>query len=239
MTACLLLLGFTPLAAQEMNLQEILRKHRRARSDITKIFTADTLRMKGQTQQQGQTYDFTLYKKSPDLLRYEIAYKERNFVIVYDGREGYFWSPDEPDRPAELADRRQLEMLKQEAFFEGPLLSAQARGYRMKYMGKVGMPDHLNPVYHIQLTSTSGDGLIDVFLDSISFMEVRRFTRPNAEVLPLVTSFSDFRRVEGFTIPHKIINSYDDTVISTTRVKNLDINAGILGFFFSPPDAVE
>lgn len=232
----ILLLSVLHVAAQDMNLKQVLRKHQRARADITKIYSADTLRMRGETEQQGQTYRFALYKKSPNLLRYEITYKEINFIVVYDGKKGYMWTPDEPDRPAELADSNQLRLLEQEAYFEGPLINATKRGLRMEYLGEVELPDHPNPVYHIQLRGVIGDELMDIFVDSISFMEVRRFTRPSEKVIPLVTSFSDFRRVEGFTIPHKIINSYDDDVISTTRVEEADINAGILGFFFSPPD---
>ncbi len=224
-------------SAEDPSLTSILRKHRRAQADITKLYGADTLRLKGETTQQGKTYTFTLFKKSPDSLRYEIAYKDRNFVIIYDGKNGYFWSPDEPDRPAEVASGTQDLLLKQEAFFEGPLLSASARGFNMEYKGAVRLPDYANPVYHIQLHGGQGGGLMDVFLDSDSYLEVRRFFRPNEDVLPLVTSFSDFRVVEGFTIPFQIENSYDDTVISVTRVLEADVNAGILSFFFELPDS--
>jgi hypothetical protein len=236
-TLLLVALLFSPfvLSAQDPGLSDILRKHRRAQADVTKLYGADSLRLKGVTIQQGQTYDFTLFKKSPDLLRYEISYKERNFVIIYDGKRGYYWSPDEPDRPVQVASGMQDLLLRQEACFDGPLLNAGARGFTMNYKGLYELPDLPNPVHYIELRGTRGEGLMDVFLDSVSYLEVMRTFRPTEEDTPLVTRFSDFRTVEGFTIPFRIDNSYHDQALSQTRVIEADVNAGILGFFFELP----
>ncbi|MBC2595800.1 hypothetical protein H5P28_16155 [Ruficoccus amylovorans] len=231
------LLPFFPLltSAQETDLNSILRMHRRAQADVTKLYGADSLRLQGDTDQQGTSYSFTLFKKSPNLLRYEIAYKERNFVVIFDGSDGYFWSPDEADRPAEKATGFMAQMLRQEAWFEGPLLSASSRGFSADYKGKVELPGHSRPLYHIRLTSTRGEELMDIYLDSVSALEVRRDFRPSEGLPPLVTRFEDYRTVDGFSIPFLIENSYEGEVISTTRVRDASLNAGILGFFFKLP----
>ena len=138
-----------------------------------------------------------------------------------------------------MATRQQLLLLKQESYFEGPLISASERGFRMEYMGRVEIPDHDNAVYHIQLKEADGSAIMDVYLDAYSFLEVRRETRPNAEATPLVTRFSDFRDTEGFSIPYRIENFYNGTPVSTTRIKDVAIDVGILGYFFELPPGRE
>ncbi|MGE9293230.1 MAG: hypothetical protein ACQKBW_06425 [Puniceicoccales bacterium] len=222
---------------ENVSLTSILRKHRRAQADIAKIYSADTLRLKGETEQQGQTYRFTLYKKSPNLLRYEIDYKERSFVIIYDGSHGYYWSPDESDRPVEVAGGAQEMLLQHEASFDGVLLGASALGYRTELQGSTDLPDQPNPVFHILLYGAKHGGLIDVYIDSSTYLEVQRSFRPSENDPPLVTRFGDYRRVEGFMIPFKIENTYEGKLLSQTRVLEADLNAGILGFFFELPKA--
>ncbi len=223
------------LFAQEMTLQTLLRQHRSAQAEVSRMVEANTLRLSGETSQQGATFNFTLYKKSPNLLRYEIDYKTRQVAIIFDGENGYYLYLDEPQRPAVLASGEQRILLEQEAFFAGPLISAAERGYRMVYKGRTEIHGHDNAVYQVELTDTDSPAVMEVYLDAYSFLEVSREVRPTAEAKPLVTYFSDFRDVQGFKIPYRVENYFDGKLVSSTKVKDVSIDVGILGYFFEKP----
>lgn len=235
-----LIISFSPILpafAQDNDtiVYDILRSYKRGLGDFIEVRNIRSFRVKGSTFQQEESYDFTLYKKSPNLMRYEIDHQAGDIVQIFDGKSGWQWLADEGASSLKELTGAQLEFLKKEALFDTPLMRYSKEGKELAFIGRKTIPSNLYPVYHLQLTSPDDEAVEDIYLDSRTYYEVRRVCRESKDAPAFETVFTDYRKVKGFPVPYDVSNYVDGEFLSSTKLDEVVINVGILSFYFDKP----
>ncbi len=221
--------------AAEMNLHDILRRHHRALGDLAVSRGLSSIEVRGTGVQQGRTFSFNLHKKDPNLLRYEIKHGDQEDIIVYDGAQGWKWRHRPQDGNLVELDADENLWLRREAMFGSVLSEENRAAYHAAFIGLNILNDTLQPVYNIRLSARLGDEVVDVYLDTDRFLEVRRSYRPSSAATPLVVDFLDYRNVSGLMIPHQVVSRIGTYEVSNVQIHDVRLNRGMLNFHFRPP----
>lgn len=181
--------------------------------------------------------DFALYKRE-GRLRMEVDRDDTETVIVYDGDDGWQWRVHpESDKVTHLNSDK-TNWLAREARFEDLLLAYDELDFRAELLGRVALDATGELVYQIRLTSIFTPEQYDIFLNAYSYVEVQRNYRPDIGQPVLETSFYDYREVDGIMVPFRVENRMDGELVSVVRVKAVDLNIGILSFYFKRPEGL-
>lgn len=225
----------TSLHAAELELHEVLRRHHRALGDLTVGRRVNSLEVRGTGMQQGHGFNFSLHKKAPNLLRYEIKHDQFEDIVAFDGRVGWKWRHRPEPGDLVLLSEDETRWLRMEAAFGSILNENNRAGWQIEFRGINVLEDMMRPVYHIRLHSLTGAKMVDVYLDMERFLEVRRSIQPEPNAVPLVTDYLDYRNVSGLMIPHRVVSRVAGNVVSRVDVDEVRLNRGMLNFYFQPP----
>jgi outer membrane lipoprotein-sorting protein len=213
-----LLLGsalFATMAAGQ-TAGELIAKNNQAQGG-SKLRSVKTVRMSGTLtfpERKGESLLLELVPASHKVRR-EITDEDGVETKVYDGAVG--WEVSRSEGKTELARLTgdALNSLKDLADFQGALFDYQAKGNEIEYLGK----DEIDgkPVYKLWLTRRDGVGST-IYLDAKSHLEVREKTVQVSHTYgrefgpfgirqfvndqrELVTTYSDFKTIDGVTLP--------------------------------------
>jgi hypothetical protein len=180
---------------------------------------------------------FTLEQKRPNRLHMEIFFPTGLLRRVFDGEKGWQRGPFAEGEGGEPLSPEETLSIGEQAEFDDPLLDWQTRGSRIELLGKE--PVAGRPAFRLRVTLRSG--LVqDVFLDALTYRKVRwEGARPvNGRTTVFESSFSDYRTVNGLSLPFRIDSRANRNEgrqeIVITRV---ELNAPIGDARFSLPRA--
>lgn len=230
-----LILILAPLHGQDLELRELVRNHLRAVGKIDAYQKLNSYSVRGTIEQGGSTATFTIYKRG-GAMRCEIEtnHKDGKTIILYDGRNAWQWQQNNPQNLSP-ASPETTAWIASEARFLPLLANYQNEGYRAQILGLTQIPESDDMVYQIRLRHPNDVSETDIFLDSITLLELRRDYSPGPGSPVLETLFQDYRPVEGFLTPHSITNRLDGQILSRVTLSSVTLNIGIPRYFFEPP----
>jgi predicted Zn-dependent peptidase len=169
---------------------------------------------------QGFDVLYTLSQKAPNKLLQVVSFGGMEQVILFDGEKGIQKSPMGSE---ELKDDH-LEQLK----FFADIYSAvnyKEYGYTYKVAGteKVNQKD----VYKIEIISPSGSKGHEYYEVESGYRvkEERNIETPQGNFMQ-VTTYNDYREVEGVKYPYKVIQNIAGMAVEFT-VTSIEINTGL------------
>lgn len=168
MAALALLAGSA--SAQELTLEELLARHYQARGGLEKLRAIASLRVAGTLSAEGSELPLTLVRKRPSRYRIDLEADGHRLVQAYDGVSA--WGIDAlfgDGRPTELSPE-EVKALRQQADFDGLLLSYASQRATLKLEGKFPGADGTE-LYRV--VATLADGSTQTFLLGPDFL-VRR-----------------------------------------------------------------
>ncbi len=214
-------------------LRDLLERYEATRGGIIKLEALGALQVEGVTKQQGQVYAFTLYKKRPGLVRFRMQRGEESVILGYDGRTAWKRVLRGSERVTESLDATGAELLGEEAALRDPLARAlETFNRQVRYLGEEendGVRTHAVEVFGPWKTRSV------YFLDSetLDIIRRQRFDARGGQVLE--TLYADYREVEGYRFAFRIENQLDGETLSVTRLEAIQVNPGVLNFYFRPP----
>jgi glucans biosynthesis protein C len=144
----------------------------------------------------------------PNRIRKEVTIQGSVQISAYDGSDAWRIDPFVPGgrRPMDLP-ASELPDLIEEADFEGMLLNASQKGYRIRYSGPavITVGSRQLPVHSLAVVRNDGRSSI-VHLDARSFLEIQRVDTQRTAGRDVVVSIipSAYRRIQGVAVPHLI-----------------------------------
>jgi outer membrane lipoprotein-sorting protein len=140
--------------------------------------------------------------KSPSKIRIEFTVQEMVGVTAFDGEVGWTLMPFMGQTEPVAMPPEELESVKTEADFHGPLVDYESKGHQLELLGQEDLDS--GPAYKLKLTQSSGDVTV-VYIDAESFLEVRNDAKRTMQEMELdiQLTFEDFREVDGLVMPHK------------------------------------
>jgi hypothetical protein len=217
-------------------LAELMSMHVEVVGGKEQIAALAAVRASGVIFLPGKRVKFTLTVARPNLLRLESEADGHKFLQAYDGVDlpWQFDSNEWPKRYRGMSDESSDQIMV-DAEYDGPLISGQARGFKVTYVGETEVNGRkfaqLQVTWRLRQT-------FSLLLDPETYLIVYRVdTRPKGEGREeSVTHYDDYRPVDGVLLPHEITTTVEGRVTDQMRIDRIEANPPINAGMFTRPD---
>jgi len=222
-----------PAAQAGMTLDDVVAAHMKARGGADKWKAIQTIKVTGHEASQGEELPIIIYRKRPNFIRQEIAFPGHTLINSFDGTTSWVINPAAGPDPTTLTGP-QAELAKDDAEFDESLINYQARGSLAALVGIETVNDA--KAYHIKITSKIGSIEHD-YIDTTTFLTVKMTTEANLAgvTTPLEAQYSNFKAVEGITMPFLERHVANGKTFATLTVDRFEFNVKLDDALFKMP----
>jgi outer membrane lipoprotein-sorting protein len=218
LTAVVALL-FVSASASAQTVDEIIAKNLAAKGGAEKLRALQTLRQTGSVTMQGMNATMTTSFKRPSMNRQEITIMGQNIVMVFDGSKGWMLNPMVGTEPMQMPPE-QVEMMKDQSDFDGPLLDYKARGFQVELVGVEDVGGKKG--FHLRVSRKTLPPQ-DLYLDFTTYLEIKMSTTvPGSGVMEV--QFGDYRTVDGLTMPYSLKSLAAGMTVSEMKIDKIEFN---------------
>ncbi len=213
------LLTTASVASAQANVDEIIAKNLAAKGGIDRIKAIKTIKQTSHLTVNGMDASMTIYGKRPNLMRQEMSVAGQTLVTAFDGTTAWMINPmTGSTEAAPVTDPTQVEMAKEQASFEGPLVDYKAKGYTVELVGtetEGGLK-----VHHLKV----GRGTLTqhYYIDADTGLETRMVLDSPMGTIEQV--YSDYRDVDGLKMPFLIQTSVAGTAVGQITVDKVEFD---------------
>ncbi len=247
----LALVASSAVAVHAQTVDEIVAKNLEARGGVEKLKALESAKITGDVVQQGVKVHLVTWAKRPNLMRREMegpappagsparaklpasTGSTVKVIVGFDGKTVWILNPVISSEPQEITGP-QAEVAKQDADFDSILLDYKAKGHKIELLGTE--PIDGKPAYHLKITKKNG--LVqDYYLDAATGLERRTSStiEQGANKAVVTTDLSDYRKVDGLTMPFKMEQSVNGTPIAQVTISSWEVNVPLDGSLFTMP----
>lgn len=231
--------------ASAQTVDELVDKHIAARGGYDKLKAINTIKVTRTVATPFTSVQMVIYKKRPDLIRWEQTPKGQTAAIprAINATGAWDLAPDGKllTRPEPLA----VEGREIDGDFDGLLVDWKQKGHTVTFEGrsKVGTAD----AYKLKVTTKSG-AVRDVYLDAATLLEAQVVGRMRLPQMDPRTKdfryndttlvFSDYRDVNGVKFPFSIDEERTGGGITQSfaiYTEKVELNVPIEDALFAPP----
>jgi len=198
--AALCALLAAPAAAQTPTVDELLAKNMQARGG-DKLKNVKTRKVTGHVSTQGMDMQMTVLAKRPNMMLQEMKMGDRRLVTAYDGSQAWGLNPMIGDTP-QVLQGIQASLLKDQAFFDGPLALAKSRNDTIEVAGKEDVEG--SPAWKLSITHEGR--VTTIYLDADTGLERKVSTNvtEGGQNIVIESLISDFQPTDGIMVPRKV-----------------------------------
>lgn len=236
--------GSVPASAQTVD--ELVSRHVEARGGYDKLKAIQTLKMTRTVATPFTSVELVIYKKRPDLIRWEQTAKGQTAAVPRAINASGAWDTVQGQvtmRPEALA----VEGREIDGDFDGLLVDWKAKGHTVTYAGKAKVGT--SEAHKLKVTTKSG-AVREVYLDAGTFLESQIAGRVRLSAIDPKTKehryndtvlvFSDYREVNGVKFPFAIDEERTGGGITqsfATYTSRIEVNVPMDDALFAPPPA--
>jgi len=163
-----LVLAASAARGQTPTVDEIVAKNLAARGGLDKLRGLQTMKMTGTINVQGMDMPLTVMTKRPNLLFQEMTMQGQRMVSAFDGAKVWAINPMLGPGPRELTGQ-QADMIRDQASFDGPLVSYKDRGDTLEMAGSADLGGA--KAWKLKLTRKIGGRTMFIYLDADTGLE--------------------------------------------------------------------
>jgi outer membrane lipoprotein-sorting protein len=228
----LLLLALTcstlPLAAQTVD--ELVAKNIAAKGGLERLRSINTIKQTSELDMLGTKAAVTVYGKRPNLLRQEIRIGSATVINAFDGNMPWMINPLAGMTSPVVVTGPQAQMIKEQANFDGPLVDYRQRGYTIDLVGEETLDGR--PVEHLRITDRTQQ-VQECYLDAQTGLEAKLSSQVEGGLFE--QELSDYRTIDGITLPFSIRLLVNGVQQSMMRVMSVQFNVPIDDRLFRVP----
>ncbi len=235
-------LALVGVAAAEETVEDIVRRNLEARGGEEAWKSVQTAKMTGTMQMMateagGLEAPFAIEFKRPDKVRVEFTMQGMTGIQAFDGETGWMVMPFMGKTEPEEIVGPQLEQIKEQGEFEGPLVDHEAKGNAVELLGTEEVDG--TPAYKLKVTRQSGD--VDVlYLDQEYFIEFKTVSTRDVQgqEVEVATVYGDYKEIDGLVIPHSMeIGMQGGPTMQVITLDSVELNADVADDRFTMPAA--
>jgi hypothetical protein len=221
-------------ASDEFLKQRILQQFTDTYGGIRDANTLASISIEGVQISDDREYAFVMRKKRPSSMRYRLERDEGVLIAGYNGEQA--WLQKIRNGQSEVIEPTgvQRELILQEAEFESPLYR-----YREKPENEISMEGRAwvgNKECYI-LSVEAPDGRRSRYFLDIYESHILRLDRLREDgSVAFQTFYRNYKTVEGYPFAHEIESQVDGETVSLIEVDRIEVNPGILSFYFEVPE---
>lgn len=215
-------------------LEEVLSRVEAANGGMEAIESVTNLRVLGEVETNGVTYDFLLLKKRPDKIRIRLMMKGRVIETGFDGETAWRRLRDNGQEQVFPLSEEELAAASLDIDFDGPLIGQPLPGTKLSFGGieRIGRGD-----YFVVLVEKE-NSISRHYLDARTFRELRTVGQriedgePGKEVL---TEYFEYKRHGTIWFAERVERELPDGGREIIRVRQVELDPGVLDRSFAMP----
>jgi outer membrane lipoprotein-sorting protein len=220
-------------ASDSPTVDEIIARNLAARGGIAKLKSLQTLKLTGTITAQGMSVPMTTWAKRPGRMRQEMRFQDKKVVSAFDGTTAWVMDERRGGLPQDLPANA-LALAREDADFDPLLLDWQSKGHKVTLAGTEKIDG--KPAYDLEVVTKAGKRQ-HYFIDAATGLERRTTMMMEQEGLKARVSidFSDYRDVQGITMPFSMRQSLNGTVMRQVTIDSVTFNQPIDDAVFTKP----
>lgn len=227
------------LSAFGQTADEVLEKNLKAMGGKDKIKALQAVRITGTMKMGPMEAPFIITKARPSNSRMDFTIQGMTGTQAYDGSTGWSLMPFGGNKDPQKMTEQQLKDVRADADFDGPTFDYKAKGNKVEYVGKEDVEG--TPAYKLHITTKDGKESNDYF-DAETYLMLRSdgIRNVQGQDLEVVTTFGDYKTVEGITIAHSMENHVkgkESMGGQTLNISKIELNPTIDKAMFAMPAA--
>lgn len=197
-------------AADTPSVDELLTRYAEARGGREAWRSVSSLELRGTYTAFSLREPFRRLQARPGLFRFDTVIRGAETTYAHDGQASWWLEPVFGMAWARRPPTPFNALLDRASAFEPPLLDAKAKGHTVELIGRGDIDGQ--PTWTVRLTLASSE--VETWhLDVSTFLEVAidSTTYDYTQIVDPIADrayFSDFRRVGGLVIPHRVEREY-------------------------------
>jgi hypothetical protein len=197
--------AFLAVSAFGQTADEVLEKNLKAMGGKDKIKALQSMRISGTMKMGPMEAPFTITKARPSNSRLDFTIQGMTGSQAYDGTTGWSLIPFGGNKDPQKMTDDEVKDIRADADFDGPTFDYKAKGNKVEYVGKEDVEG--TPTYKLHVTTKDGKESNDYF-DAETYLMIRSDGMRNiqGQQLEVVTTYGDYKTVEGLTIAHSMEN---------------------------------
>lgn len=237
-TACLILVFCLPVTVPAQTVDDILAKYFEARGGYDNLkevqSSLEVFTINGNV-------TLTVKKKRPNKIR--IDWQTENGhkgAEGFDGKTAWEFNPYDDNPDPTLVEGVPAKALERAASFDDRLMDYREKGTAIEYKGTDTFEDRT--MYVLKVTLKDGQQQ-DYYIDAETYLLRKTYAvieiHGSKEKKPQTRVLSDYKEVNGFTVPHKIVETVVGGNTEVKVWKSRHFNIDIADSTFSAPKHLE
>lgn len=234
-------IGPATVGAQEAgdwDLERVLGRLEQINGGEEAIQGVRNVRMQGRLETAEGTHEFTLLKKRPNKFRLILRLDEGTVDTLFNGEEGWRRvKQGDQERFQELSPS-ELERLKPEVDFDGPLLGPALEGMERSFLGV----ERIERVDYFVVSTEIGDIQTRHYIDARNFREqkMERYLLEGGEwKLEVTGNYHDYEKVGPLWLARRIERIRESGPNESLHLEKIDLNTALLDRVFELPERAQ
>jgi len=213
------------------SVDDVIAKNLEAKGGLTRLKAIQTVKQTTKMTMQGMEASMVIYSKRPNRLRQEIKVAGQSVINGFDGVTPWIVNPMAMggQNRAIAVSGPQADMLRDQSDFDGPLVDYKTKGFTVSVKDET-LGDL--KVHHLQLVSPNRQ-VTHFYINAATNLEVKRTIE--IETQKLEQEFSDYRTVDGITLPFTIRMLTNGNPQSEMKVQSVEFNVQLDDAIFRMP----
>ncbi|HKR04846.1 MAG TPA: hypothetical protein VJY62_09435 [Bacteroidia bacterium] len=184
----------------------------------------------------GMEFSFTSYSKAPNLYKYVVSLKGKNYTQSFDGKNGWKMDGFNNDTTPTFLAGKDADAMANEADveLESRLIDYKKKGHKAILEGN----DTIQSISCFKIKFMKSDSEAETYFFNTGSYELmmKSAVSKNEEMKNAIinTFYSDYRSVNGLKIPFKSISKVNDQTILTVTIDKVELNVSVPDSIFKP-----
>jgi outer membrane lipoprotein-sorting protein len=231
-------------AAQAQTADELVAKNLKAKGGVDALKAVQGMKITGRVTLPGagggggMEIPMTILTKRPNRFRQESEFNGQKIVVAFDGTKAWMINPMMGQAGAQQITGDRLEMVKQQADLDGPLVDYKAKGTIIEVLGADTVDG--KKAFKLKVTPKTGRP-VTLFLDAETGLEAKTVMQapadaagPGAPAATLESVFSNYQPVGNLTMPHTIQQKANGQVLQI-NIDKIELSPGADDSLFAMP----
>jgi outer membrane lipoprotein-sorting protein len=201
-------------AAHAQTADELVAKNLKAKGGLDNLKAVQSMKITGRVTLPaaggggGMEIPMTILTKRPNRFRQESEFNGQKIVVAFDGTKAWMINPMVGQTGPQPIEGPRLEMVKQQADLDGPLVDYKTKGTTIVVEGVDTVEG--KKVHKLKVTPKAGRP-VTLYLDAETGLEAKTVMEapadaagPGAPAAMLESVFSNYQTVGNLTMPHTI-----------------------------------
>ena len=181
---------------------------------------------------QGAKLTIATVTKRPFFVRNEMGLAGKKMIMGFDGESAWMAAGDLPPQPMQPGP--QTESMKQNSQIDSPLFDYKAKGTKIELAEPL---KEAGRTLHHLIVTPKGSPVMHYYLDATTGLEAKMVidTDDNGQKIKMELRFSDFKPVEGRTVPFTVTQFVNGNQVAEMTFQKIEFNVPVDDAIFRMP----